>query len=158
LISSEQKWEFAVALLVVALSIGAWIFSSEFPTQANPVVGPALFPRVLGAIIILTSGFMVVQSWLLARKTVPEAISLETEPLLDSKAKVFRALRLFGLVLILGLAPLILSQIGLLFTAVFYTVLVSLLLGAKWFEALIGGATMLFFVFVVFIQILKVAT
>ena len=152
--SSEQKWELAVAVLVSALGIGAWVFSSAFPTQANPIVGPALFPRALGAIIILTSVLMVAQRWILARKTMPE---VRIEPSLDTKAKLIQAGRLLGLILILGLAPWILPQIGLLFTAVFYTIIVSLLLSAKWFEASIGGLTMLVFVYIVFIQILKVA-
>jgi hypothetical protein len=144
---NQNIWEMIVGVVVLCLGIAAWVFSAEFPTQQNPIVGPALFPRALGLILGISALYMLGSNLLLWFKTKR----------LEPEEQVLAKLGRLGLVIVvLAFVPLVFAQIGLLWTAALYTVCACLVLGAKPLEALMGGGVMLGFVYLVFIQILKV--
>jgi putative tricarboxylic transport membrane protein len=173
-------WESLVAGIVITLSIGAWVVSAGFPKGDNSLIGPALFPQVLGVILIVSSLIVLIGSW--RPQTVPakratdssqpnpsqsdssqfesgqlESGQLESgQPNASQNSDRFKLLRVAGLLIALAFAPAMLGQFGLLITTVVLTVGVCFLLGAKWFEALIAGGVMLVFVYLVFIQLLRV--
>lgn len=144
---NQHVWEMLVAVIVLFFSIAAWVYSAEFPTQENPIVGPALFPRVLGVILGGSALYLLVSNLWLWQKTR----TLET-----GEAVLPQLGRLALVVVALALVPFVFAQIGLLWTAVLYTMAACLVLGAKPLEAFLGAIVMLGFVYVVFIQILKV--
>jgi putative tricarboxylic transport membrane protein len=146
-------WESIVAALVIGLSVLAWVVSASFPKGESAIVGPALFPRVLGVILIVSSLVVLFNSW---RSPLSVMTSSATGSGKDfAWSKLARA---FALLAAFALTPLLLAQFGLLITAVVLTVGVCFLLGAKWHEVLIAGAVMLVFVYLVFILLLKVGS
>jgi putative tricarboxylic transport membrane protein len=144
-------WESIVAVLAILLSTTAWVVSASFPKGDNAIVGPALFPRVLGTIIIISSVVVLISSWRTKTNATPSDSSLNPPDRL-------KLIRVAGLLGVLALAPLALGQLGLVATAVVLTVGVCFLLGAKWYEALIAGGVMLAFVELIFVMLLKVQT
>lgn len=148
-------WESIVAVLVIGLSVIAWVVSAEFPKGDNSLVGPALFPRVLGAILIFSSLIVLIGSW---SKSIPSSIPDPSSQPASSGFDRLKLLRVVGMLSALALTPLLLGQFGLLVTTILLTVGVCFLLGAKWYEALVAGGVMLGFVYLVFILLLKVQT
>jgi putative tricarboxylic transport membrane protein len=148
----SRIWESLVAVIAIALSAGAWVVSAAFPKGDNAIAGPALFPRVLGVIIIISSLVVLISSWRTKVITSPadSSINLPVDRL--------KLVRVIGLLGTLAFAPLVLGQIGLVATAVVLTTGVCLLLGAKWYEALIAGAVMFAFVELIFVMLLRVQT
>jgi hypothetical protein len=138
-------WETLVVLVVLGLSVTAWLVSGSFPKGDNPMVGPAVFPRILGAILLISSFGVLWQSWRGA------AVANLAAPFDWTKI-----LRPIGVLALFGLAPLGIAQVGLLATTTLITVAVCLLLNAKWLETVLAGVFMLAFVYVVFIWLLKV--
>jgi putative tricarboxylic transport membrane protein len=156
----DRIWESIVAVLVIGLSIGAWVVSASFPQGENGIVGPGLFPRVLGVLLIVSSVMVLFGSW---RKPLtagpsdtgsnkPDSSTTES----DQRFTWPKLLRVVGLLIAVAFTPLLLGQFGLLVTSVIMTVGVCFLLGAKWHEALIAGVVMLAFVYLVFVLLLKV--
>jgi putative tricarboxylic transport membrane protein len=143
-------WESLVAIIVIGMSVGAWVFSAGFPKGDNSLIGPALFPRVLAVILTISSLIVVIGSW--RPQTVMTAMPSDA----SQNADRFKLLRVAGLLVAVAFAPLMLGQFGLLVTSVVLTVGVCFLLGAKWSEALIAGGVMLVFVYLIFIQLLRV--
>jgi putative tricarboxylic transport membrane protein len=161
----DRIWESIVAVLVIGLSIGAWVVSASFPQGENGIVGPGLFPRVLGVLLIVSSAMVLFGSW---RKPLTASPS-DTGPSTtgpsrpnsssadsDQRFTWPKLLRVVGLLIAVAFTPLLLGQFGLLVTSVIMTVGVCFLLGAKWHEALIAGGVMLAFVYLVFVLLLKV--
>lgn len=147
-------WESIVAVLVIGLSLIAWVVSAAFPKGDSALVGPTVFPRILGVILIVSSATVLLGSW---RSRTPASASPDLTRAASSEVSDrFKLVRVAGLLIALALTPLVLAQFGLLATAVALTVGVCFLLGAKWFEALIAGGVMLTFVYLIFIQLLKV--
>jgi putative tricarboxylic transport membrane protein len=148
----SRIWESIVAVIAIALSTGAWVVSAGFPKGDNAIAGPALFPRVLGVIIIISSVAVLISSW---RSKI---IATPANSSLNLPVDRLKLVRVIGLLGAMAFAPLLLGQIGLVATAVVLTSGVCLLLGAKWFEALIAGAVMFAFVELIFVMLLKVQT
>jgi putative tricarboxylic transport membrane protein len=148
----SRIWETIVAAIAITLSTGAWVVSAAFPKGDNAIVGPALFPRVLGVIVIISSLVVLIASWRSKTNTTPSISSIN---LSVDRLKLVRVIGLLG---VMAFAPFLLGQFGLVATAVVLTTGVCLLLGAKWFEALIAGAVMFAFVELIFVMLLKVQT
>jgi putative tricarboxylic transport membrane protein len=152
-VNKESRiWESIVAVIPIALSAGAWVVSAAFPKGDNAIAGPALFPRVLAVIIIVSSLVVLITSWRNKITTPPSDSSLN---LPVDRLKLVRVIGLLGA---MAFAPLLLGQFGLVATAVVLTTGVCLLLGAKWYEALIAGVVMFAFVELIFVMLLKVQT
>jgi putative tricarboxylic transport membrane protein len=165
----DRIWESIVAVLVIGLSIGAWVVSASFQQGENGIVGPGLFPRVLGVLLIVSSVMVLFGSW---RKPLTASSSKtgsstagsitagsstsNSSANSDHRFTWPKLLRVVGLLIAVAFTPLLLGQFGLLVTSVIMTVGVCFLLGAKWHEALIAGVVMLAFVYLVFMLLLKV--
>jgi putative tricarboxylic transport membrane protein len=153
-------WESLVAIIVIGLSVGAWVVSAGFPKGDNSLIGPALFPRVLGVILIVSSLIVLIGSWrpqTVLTQSAPDSSQTDSSQTDSSQNHDrFKLLRVACLLIAVAFTPLMLGQFGLLITAVVLTVGVCFLLGAKWSEALIAGGVMLVFVYLIFIQLLRV--
>jgi cell division protein FtsW (lipid II flippase) len=125
---------------------------------------------VLGVILIVSSLIVLIGSWrpqTVLTQSAPDSSQTDSSQLdssqLDSSQldsgqnhDRFKLLRVACLLIAVAFTPLMLGQFGLLITAVVLTVGVCFLLGAKWSEALIAGGVMLVFVYLIFIQLLRV--
>jgi hypothetical protein len=147
-----RVWETAVLAVVVFMSVGAWVVSASFPKGDSPLVGPALFPRVLGVILLIASIGVFWESRKAALQAAREALP-SPEP--QTKFDWLKLLRPIGVLFLFGLAPLMLANVGLLATVGIVTLCVCLLLGAKPLETGIASLFMVGFVYLVFILLLK---
>lgn len=150
-----RVWETAVLAIVVFLSIGAWVVSGSFPKGDSPLVGPAVFPRVLGVILLVSS---IAVFWQSRREALQASREATPSPEPEVPFNWFKLLRPIGVLVLFGFAPLLLANIGLLATVGIITVCVCLLLGAKPLETGIASLGMVGFVYLVFILLLKLQT
>lgn len=140
-----RPFELLVCLIALALGLTAWFVSDSFPRTDEGYLGPALFPKMLAV------GVAVASLSLLYRNL--------RQPGLGASLKLLawdNLLRIGGVLLALLLAPWALDKLGLLGSAGLLVLLSSLLLGARWLEALLTALFMVAFVYGVFVQLLKV--
>lgn len=140
-----RPFELLVCLIALALGLTAWFVSDSFPRTDKGYLGPALFPKLLAV------GLAVASLGLLYRNL--------RQPGLVASLKLLawgNLLRIGGILLALVLSPWALGKLGLLGSAGLLVLLSSLLLGARWLEALLTALFMVAFVYVVFVQLLKV--
>jgi len=135
-----------VSLIALGLGIAAWVMSNSFPRTDEGYLGPALFPKILAVVLVVAGLGLILPN---IRKP---GFWQSVEPNLGRN--------LLPVTLLLGallLTPWLVGKIGLVMSTVLYSVVTSLLLGARWREALLVGVAMLAFVYVVFVQLLKVS-
>lgn len=140
-----RPWELIGSILVLGLGITAWVLSSSFPRTDGGYLGPALFPKILGGILVATSLGLLIPN--LRKPGLWQAFEPQT------------AQRLLPIGVLLGallFSPWLIAKIGLVFTTVLFSMMVAILLGAKWAETLLLGAIMTGFVYLVFVVLLKV--
>jgi putative tricarboxylic transport membrane protein len=145
-----RLWEIAVAVLAVALGIAAWVLSAGFPRTEDGYPGPALFPRLLGACLLLAGGGILLGN---LRRGLATAIA---EVSGSDRQELLGFARVAVLLVALAFAPWLLGQIKLLPTLGLYVILACLLLGSRWYEALLTAVVLLLFVYVVFVRLLQV--
>jgi len=141
-----RPWELLVSLIALGLGIAAWVMSNSFPRTDEGYLGPALFPKILAVVLVVAGLGLILPN---IRKP---GFWQSVEPNLGRN--------LLPVTLLLGallLTPWLVGKIGLVMSTVLYSVVTSLLLGARWREALLVGVAMLAFVYVVFVQLLKVS-
>ncbi|WP_243095604.1 tripartite tricarboxylate transporter TctB family protein [Thermus thalpophilus] len=140
----ERVWEALVALIAVFLGLAVWHFSGSLPPGQGGAPGPAFFPRILAGILVL--GGLA----LLAR--VGRQAGLK--PFWTLRRESF--VRMVLLWSALWLLPWLLPKLGLVFTAVVYSMLTAALLGARRAEVLYLGLVVGALVQLVFAELLKV--
>ncbi len=136
--SEQPAWERAVALLAVALGALALFLSRSLPQMEGGYPGPALFPSLLGLLLLL-SGLGLLWQRRRARGRLQ-----------GGEGRVLVAL------LGLALAPLLLEWVGLSLTASLYTLVGTLLLGVRPVAALMTGGVVALLVYLVFQRFLGV--
>ncbi|WP_018465458.1 tripartite tricarboxylate transporter TctB family protein [Calidithermus timidus] len=133
-----QVWERVAALLAAALGVLALLLSRGLPQMEGGYPGPALFPSILG-VVLLVSGLGLL--WQERSKK---------GKLQGGEGRVLLAL------LALALAPWLLGQLRLAPTAGIYTLMGALLLGVRPGVALLSGGVVTFVVYVLFQRFLGV--
>lgn len=136
--SAQPAWERVVALLAVALGALALFLSRSLPQMEGGYPGPALFPSLLGLLLLLSGLGLLWQG----RRAKGRLQGGEGQVLLA----------LLGL----ALAPLLLERVGLSLTASLYTVVGTLLLGVRPGGALLTGGVVALLVYLVFQRFLGV--
>jgi putative tricarboxylic transport membrane protein len=142
--SSSRIWELVVAALAIGLGVAAWVLSAGFPRTDDGYPGPALFPRLIGACLLLAGGGILFGN-------VRKGLAGLVEP-----GEVGEFGRVAGLLLALAFAPWLFSKLGLLLTVAVFVILACLLLKARPLEALLTAGIMLVFVYVIFVRLLQV--
>ncbi|MGK0617656.1 tripartite tricarboxylate transporter TctB family protein [Meiothermus cerbereus] len=145
MVNPARPFEMVVCLLALALGLAAWFPSNAFPRTAEGYLGPALFPKLLAVVLVLASLTLLYRN--LRQAGLGPSFALLAWPNL---------LRIGGILLALLLAPWALGKLGLLGSAGLLVLLSCLLLGARWLEALLTALFMVGFVYLVFVQMLKV--
>ncbi|GIW32949.1 MAG: hypothetical protein KatS3mg072_0282 [Meiothermus sp.] len=136
--SVQRIWERAAALLAVALGTLALVLSRNLPQMEGGYPGPALFPSVLGAMLVFSGLRLLWQG------------RTEKTRLEGGEGRVLLAL------LGLTLAPWLLGQMGLAFTAGLYALAGAWLLGVRFGTALLTGGMVALLVYTVFQRFLGV--
>lgn len=136
--SAQPAWERVVALLAVALGALALFLSRSLPQMEGGYPGPALFPSLLGLMLLLSGLELLWQG----RRA--------TGRLQGGEGRVL--LTLLGL----ALAPFLLEWVGLSLTASIYAVIGTLLLGLRPALALVTGGVVALLVYLVFQRFLGV--
>lgn len=145
MVNPTRPFELLVCLIALALGLAAWFISDTFPRTAEGYLGPALFPKLLAIGLAMASLTLLYRN--LRQPGLGASLKLLAWPNL---------LRIGGILLALALTPWALGKLGLLGSAGALVLLSSLLLGARWLEALLTALFMVAFVYVVFVQLLKV--
>ncbi|MFN3390950.1 MAG: tripartite tricarboxylate transporter TctB family protein [Meiothermus ruber] len=145
MVNPTRPFELLVCLIALALGLAAWLISDTFPRTAEGYLGPALFPKLLAVGLAIASLSLLYRN--LRQPGLGASLKLLAWPNL---------LRIGGILLALALTPWALGKLGLLGSAGALVLLSSLLLGARWLEALLTALFMVAFVYVVFVQLLKV--
>ncbi len=145
MVNPTRPFELLVCLIALALGLAAWFISDTFPRTAEGYLGPALFPKLLAVGLSLASLSLLYRN--LRQPGLGASLQRLPWPNL---------LRIAGILLALALSPWALGKLGLLGSAGVLVLLSSLLLGARWLEALLTALFMVAFVYVVFVQLLKV--
>ncbi|PZA06206.1 MULTISPECIES: tripartite tricarboxylate transporter TctB family protein [unclassified Meiothermus] len=140
----QRVWEGVVALVAVFLGLAAWYLSGNLPPGQGGTPGPAFFPRILAGILVL--GGLA----LLAAVGRQGGFRPVRAP---SMGSFWRMGLLWGA---LWLVPWLLPKLGLVLTAVVYSMLTAALLGARWSEVLSLGVVVGVLVQLVFAELLKV--
>lgn len=143
--NTSRAWEFLVALVAVGLGIAAWVLSNEFPRTDEGYLGPALFPKILGFVLVV-SGLAL--AWPNLRRS--------------GLGQAFRAeagMHLWPMLLVLvvlAFTPWLISKVGLLATAVGVAVLAAFLLEARWKQVVVMAVIFGAFIYLVFGVLLRV--
>ncbi|GIW26411.1 tripartite tricarboxylate transporter TctB family protein [Meiothermus sp.] len=133
-----RVWERVAALLAVALGALALLLSRGLPQMEGGYPGPALFPSILGVVLLL-SGLGL---WWQGRR---------------ARARLQGGEGLVLLALLgLALAPWLLGRLGLSPTAGFYAAAGALLLGVRPGVALLTGGAVALLVYLFFQRFLGV--
>jgi hypothetical protein len=145
---TNRIWELIVAVVALGLGGAAWIASASLPPADDGIAGPALFPRVVGVILIVAAFGLILENLRAAKADT------SSDP---GEQNIWQNLLKMG-VLVVGLAltPFLVGVVGVAPLSVIFTVLACLLLGAKPLESLLTGGVMLAFVYVIFVWLLKV--
>ncbi|MCS7195191.1 MAG: tripartite tricarboxylate transporter TctB family protein [Meiothermus sp.] len=133
-----QVWERTAALLAVVLGVLALLLSRGLPQMEGGYPGPALFPSILGTVLLL-SGLGL---WWQGRRAPAR--------LQGGEGRVLLAL------LGLALAPWLLGRLGLSPTAGLYAAAGALLLGVRPRGALLTGGGVALLVYLIFQRFLGV--
>lgn len=142
--TSSRVWEIVVAVLAIALGVAAWVLSAGFPRTDDGYPGPSLFPRLIGACLLVSGGGILVGS---LRKGLAGLVQ-------PGEMSGFG--RVVLLLLSLLFTPWLLSKLGLMLTVAVFVILACLLLGARPLEALLTAGILLVFVYVIFVRLLQV--
>ncbi|AWR85576.1 tripartite tricarboxylate transporter TctB family protein [Meiothermus taiwanensis] len=145
MVNPARPFELLVCLIALALGLAAWFISDTFPRTAEGYLGPALFPKLLAV------GLAAASLGLIYRNLRLPGLAASFGLLAWGNL-----LRIGGVLLALLLTPWALDKLGLLGSAGLLVLLSCLLLGARWLEALLTALFMVAFVYVVFVQLLKV--
>ena len=128
-------------LVLLALGLGIWLYTGTFPELDDGHPGPALFPRLIAAGLVL-AGLGLAVGGLRRRRTAPAVDARETD---------WSGLARLAGVLALALAiPVVYPWVGFVPGVSALSVAVALLLGARWPMALgvgIGGALLIYALF-----------
>lgn len=143
--ATERFWELVGALLAFGLGLAALILSRGLPQIEGGYPGPALFPGILGVLLVCCG--LGLSLGTLLQLSRPRGVAVEGRRGLGGT---------LGVVLSLGLAPLVLAHLGLVATAVAYALFTCFLLRARWEETLAAGVAMGIFVYLVFLRFLGV--
>ncbi|RIH85380.1 tripartite tricarboxylate transporter TctB family protein [Calidithermus roseus] len=143
--ATERFWELVGALLAFGLGLAALILSRGLPQMEGGYPGPALFPGILGVLLVCCGLGVFLGALLQAGHSRGVAV--------EGRKGLVNTL---GVLLSLGLAPVMLARLGLIPTAVAYALFACLLLRARWQEVLAVGVAMGLFVYVVFMRFLGV--
>ncbi|RMH53405.1 MAG: tripartite tricarboxylate transporter TctB family protein [Deinococcus-Thermus bacterium] len=133
-----RVWERAAALLAVALGGLALLLSRSLPQMEGGYPGPALFPSILGVVLLL-SGLGLLWQGRRARARLQGGEGLVLLALLG-----------------LALAPWLLGRLGLSPTAGLYAAAGALMLGARPGVALLTGGVVVLLVYLFFQRFLGV--
>ncbi|MCS7067118.1 MAG: tripartite tricarboxylate transporter TctB family protein [Meiothermus sp.] len=135
---AERFWERAVALVALALGMLALYLSRSLPQMEGGYPGPALFPSILGVVLVASGLGLLWQE----RGSKGGLEGGEGRVLL--------------VILGLALAPWLLGQIKLAPTAGLYALAGALLLGVRPAGALLTGGAVALLVYLVFQRFLGV--
>ena len=136
--SAERIWERVTALLALGLGALALYLSRSLPQMEGGYPGPALFPSILGVVLLLSGAGL----WWEGRRG--------KAGLQGGEGRVLLAL------LGLALAPWLLKQVGLSLTAGLYALAGAWLLGTRPLGALLTGGVVAILVYLAFQRILGV--
>lgn len=144
--NSSRAWEFLVSLVAIGLGIAAWVLSSDFPRTDEGYLGPALFPRILGSVLVLAGLGVIWPN--LRRAGLVQAFRQEAG---------MHLWPVLLLVLVLAFSPWLVSKVGLLATAAGVAVLAARLLEARWIQILGMAVVFVVFIYLVFGLLLRVS-
>ena len=143
--NTSRAWEFLIALVAVGLGLTAWVLSNEFPRTDEGYLGPGLFPKILGSVLVV-SGLAL--AWPGLRR-----------PGLGQAFRAEAGMHLWPMLLVLvvlAFTPWLISKVGLLTTAVGVAVLAAFLLEARWKQVLVMAVIFGAFIYLVFGLLLRV--
>ncbi|RDI94671.1 tripartite tricarboxylate transporter TctB family protein [Meiothermus sp. QL-1] len=135
---TERFWERVTALLAIALGTAALLLSQGLPQMEGGYPGPALFPSILGVVLLLSGAGL----WWEGRGS--------KAGLQGGEGRVLLAL------VALALAPWLLRLVGLSLTAGLYALAGAWLLGTRPLGALLTGGGVALLVYLAFQRILGV--
>ncbi|ACO47586.1 tripartite tricarboxylate transporter TctB family protein [Deinococcus deserti] len=116
----HPAWELGLSLFLIVCGIATWILSASFPQLEDGAPGPALFPRLIGAGMILGGAVLSIS----ALKDLRSAHG--SLPFLDSRLGL---LKVFAAVGIAAMVPLLMPYITLVGGIALAAALFALLIG-----------------------------